>query len=68
MICVLSILKRLKSRDGGAFNAAITDDTTNASFSATFAKVYGYKIWLPNVPAFLIKLALGESGKTTIDW
>jgi NAD dependent epimerase/dehydratase family enzyme len=47
----------------GAFNAAITDDTTNASFSATFAKVYGYKIWLPNVPAFLIKLALGEMAK-----
>jgi hypothetical protein len=37
----------------GAFNAAITDDTTNASFSATFAKVYKNT---PNVPAFLIKL------------
>jgi hypothetical protein len=48
-------LEAIKNPESGAFNAAITDDTTNASFSATFAKVYGYKIWLPNVPAFLIK-------------
>jgi uncharacterized protein (TIGR01777 family) len=47
----------------GAYNAAINDDTTNASFSATFAQVYGYKTWLPNVPAFIMKLALGEMAK-----
>lgn len=47
----------------GAYNAAITDDTTNTIFSKTLAKVYGYSIWLPNVPAFLIKLALGEMAK-----
>ena len=47
----------------GAYNAAINDDTTNASFSATFAQVYGYKMWLPNVPAFIMKLALGEMAK-----
>jgi NAD dependent epimerase/dehydratase family enzyme len=39
-------LEAIKIQMSGAFNAAITDDTTNASFSATFAKVYGYKIWL----------------------
>ncbi|MBP6183138.1 TIGR01777 family oxidoreductase [Flavobacterium sp.] len=44
----------------GAYNAAITDNTTNSIFSKTLAKIYGYSIWLPNVPAFLIKLALGE--------
>ena len=44
----------------GAYNAAIDDNTTNASFSKTLAKVYGYKIWLPHVPAFLIKMVLGE--------
>jgi hypothetical protein len=38
----------------GAFNAA-TDDTTNASFSATFAKVRLQNM-ASNVPAFLIKL------------
>lgn len=44
----------------GAYNAAIADDTTNSSFSKTLAKIYGYSIWLPNVPAFVLKLAMGE--------
>lgn len=44
----------------GAYNAAIYDNTTNTIFSKTLAKVYGYSIWLPNVPAFLIRIALGE--------
>jgi uncharacterized protein len=44
----------------GAYNAAVEDDTTNASFSKILAKVYGYSIWLPNVPSFLIKLGMGE--------
>jgi uncharacterized protein (TIGR01777 family) len=44
----------------GAYNAAIYDNTTNTIFSKTLAKIYGYSIWLPNVPAFLIRIALGE--------
>jgi NAD dependent epimerase/dehydratase family enzyme len=36
----------------GAYNAAINDNTTNSVFSDTLAKVYGYKICLPNVPSF----------------
>ena len=44
----------------GPYNAAITDNTTNAKFSRILAHLYGYKIWLPKVPAFVIKLALGE--------
>lgn len=47
----------------GAFNAAIYDNTTNAIFSKTLAKIYGYSVWLPNVPAFLIKMALGEMAR-----
>ncbi|MCI4442977.1 MAG: TIGR01777 family oxidoreductase [Lentimicrobium sp.] len=47
----------------GAYNAAINDNTTNAVFSKTLAKIYGYSIWLPNIPAFLIKMALGEMSK-----
>lgn len=50
----------------GAYNAAINDSTTNASFSKTLAKIYGYSIWLPNVPAFLIKLFLGEMAKLVL--
>ena len=44
----------------GAYNAAVFDNTTNTIFSRTLAKIYGYSIWLPNVPAFLIRLAMGE--------
>jgi uncharacterized protein len=44
----------------GAYNATITDNTTNATLSRILAHLYGYSIWLPNIPAFLIKLGLGE--------
>jgi len=54
-------LEALKNTEmSGAYNAAITDDTNNETFSKTLAKIYGYSIWLPNVPAFLINLAMGE--------
>lgn len=51
----------------GAFNAAIEDDTTNASFSAAIAKSLNKKIWLPNVPAFVLKLFLGEMAKLVLE-
>lgn len=44
----------------GAYNAAINDNTNNEIFSKTLAKCYGYSLWLPNVPAFLIQMVLGE--------
>jgi uncharacterized protein (TIGR01777 family) len=50
----------------GPYNAAINDNTDNGGFSKTLAKVYGYKIWLPNVPGFLIKMVLGEMSKIVL--
>ncbi|UQD56320.1 TIGR01777 family oxidoreductase [Flavobacterium sp. K5-23] len=50
----------------GAYNAAINDGTTNAIFSKALAKVYGYSIWLPNVPSFLLKIVLGEMSKLVL--
>jgi uncharacterized protein (TIGR01777 family) len=50
----------------GPYNAAINDNTDNAGFSKTLANVYGYKIWLPNVPGFLIKMVLGEMSKIVL--
>ena len=44
----------------GPYNAAICDNTTNTIFSKTMARIYGYSIWLPNVPAFMLKLVMGE--------
>jgi len=44
----------------GAYNATINDSTTNSSFSRLLAREYGYFIWLPNMPAFVLRLILGE--------
>ncbi len=54
----LGALKNIEM--SGAYNAAINDNTNNKIFSKTFAKIFGYSLWLPNVPAFLIQLAMGE--------
>jgi len=50
----------------GPYNAAINDNTNNSIFSKTLALVFGYSIWLPNVPAFLIKMAMGEMSKLVL--
>ena len=50
----------------GPYNAAIQDDTDNIAFSKTFAAVYGYKIWLPHVPAAIIKLGMGQMSKIVL--
>jgi uncharacterized protein (TIGR01777 family) len=44
----------------GSYNAAINDGTTNTIFSKTLARVFGYSMWLPNIPEFIIKIVLGE--------
>ena len=53
----------LNPKMSGAYNAAVNDNTTNSVFSKILAKIYGYSIWLPNVPAFLLKLIIGEMSK-----
>jgi uncharacterized protein len=44
----------------GAYNGAVNDATNNEIFSKTLANCFGYTIWLPKLPAFFIKLLLGE--------
>ena len=44
----------------GAYNATVLDNTTNTTLSKTPANLYGYSIWLPKVPSFILKLFLGE--------
>lgn len=50
----------------GPYNAAINDGTNNTIFSTTLAKAIGYKIWLPNVPAFVLQLILGEMSQLVL--
>jgi uncharacterized protein (TIGR01777 family) len=50
----------------GAYNATITDSTTNLILSKTLAHLYGYKIWLPKAPAFILKIVLGEMSEAVL--
>lgn len=59
-LCGIYLHALVNEKMSGAYNAAIADDTTNEIFSKTMAKFYGYRLWLPNVPSFLIQLVLGE--------
>ena len=59
-LCGMYLQAILNPTMEGAYNAAILDDTTNTIFSKTLARIYGYSIWLPNVPAFILKLVMGE--------
>jgi uncharacterized protein len=44
----------------GAFNTATASPHTNKEFTETLAKVLDKKIWLPAVPAFALRIILGE--------
>jgi len=59
-LCAIYLEAIENTEMSGAYNAAISDDTNNEIFSKTMAKMYGYSLWLPNVPAFLLKMVLGE--------
>ncbi|MBC7845955.1 MAG: TIGR01777 family protein [Flavobacterium sp.] len=65
-LCAIYFEALYNSTMNGAYNAAVYDNTTNASFSKTLAKIFGYSIWLPNVPAFLLKIILGEMAQIVL--
>jgi uncharacterized protein (TIGR01777 family) len=51
----------------GPYNSCVTDNTTNASLSKTMANLFGYKIWLPKAPAFVLKIVLGEMSVAVLE-
>ncbi|MBF4467003.1 TIGR01777 family oxidoreductase [Flavobacterium sp. LC2016-12] len=59
-LCQIYLKAIVDTEMQGAYNATITDNTTNATLSRILAHLYGYAIWLPNIPEFLIKLGLGK--------
>lgn len=60
-------LKSIENHEmNGAFNAVIRDGTTNTIFSRKLAKIFGYTMWLPNVPAFVLRLFLGEMSQIVL--
>ena len=44
----------------GAYNGVAPEQVTNQEFSKTVAKVLKKPFWFPNVPAFALKLLMGE--------
>ncbi|MGL2987599.1 TIGR01777 family oxidoreductase [Flavobacterium sp. RSSA_27] len=59
-LCAIYLLAIENEEMEGVFNAAIEDSTTNAIFSKTLANIYGYSLWMPKIPAFVLQLTLGE--------
>ena len=59
-LCAIYYQAIINPAMSGPYNAAINDNTTNSVFSKTLACVFGYSIWLPNVPAFVLKLFMGQ--------
>ena len=61
-------LKAIKDPElHGPYNACITDNTTNSRFSKTLANLLGYAIWLPKIPPFVLRLALGEMSDAVLE-
>jgi hypothetical protein len=53
--------KALTSDDmSGAYNAVAPEPARNAEFTRILARVLNKKLWLPNVPAFVLKALLGD--------
>lgn len=44
----------------GAYNAVAPDYKTNKEFTRILAEVFGKSLWLPNVPAFVMRLFFGK--------
>ena len=65
-LCGIYLQAIVNSEMSGPYNAAVNDDTTNSIFSKTLARIFGYSIWLPNVPEFVLKMTLGEMSKIVL--
>lgn len=44
----------------GVYNAVAPEHQTNASLTKTISRTIGRSLWLPNVPAMIIQLIMGE--------
>ena len=51
----------------GIFNAVSDEHVTNKEFTLQLASNMKKKVWLPNVPAFMIKLLLGEMSEIILN-
>jgi NAD dependent epimerase/dehydratase family enzyme len=57
----------LANRLDGVYNAVAPTPVKNETLTKKIAHHYGSNIWLPNVPGFVLKLALGEMATLALD-
>ncbi len=65
-LCEIYLHAIQNSEIQGSYNAAVNDGATNEIFSKTLAKIFGYTLWMPNVPAFMLRLFLGERAELVL--
>jgi uncharacterized protein (TIGR01777 family) len=65
-LCLMFIKAIEDTRMRGAFNAT-TEWASNKELTAAIAKVVHKPIWLPNVPAFMLRLIVGEMADMIIN-
>lgn len=53
----------IRSKEEGTFNAVASTSVSNKNFTESLAKAMGKSLWAPKVPAWVLKLALGELGE-----
>jgi len=59
-ICNLYVKAIEDTEMNGVYNGVAPEQVTNQEFSKTVAKVLKKPFWFPNVPAFALKLLMGE--------
>lgn len=59
-LCAIYVKAIQEPTMSGPYNAAVLDGTTNTVFSEIMCKIYGYQLWLPNIPAFVLRLIFGK--------
>ncbi|MEG0850141.1 MAG: TIGR01777 family oxidoreductase [Flavobacterium sp.] len=65
-LCEIYLKALLDEHMHGPYNAAVTDNTTNLRFSKILAALYGYAIWLPKIPSFILKISLGKMSEAIL--
>lgn len=66
-ICSMYLHAIRTSDMSGPYNAVATEKVTNKEFTKALAKAMNKKLWLPNVPSFLLKLVFGEMAKIVLE-
>lgn len=65
-LCNIYIKAIEDEKMNGAYNAAAPDHRTNEEFMRTLTTIMDKPFWFPNIPAFAMKLILGERGETAL--